>query len=78
MSGTWTTPTVTDEQLLAAMRMAYMQLACSGAQSYTINGRMFTRFDIEDIQKAISWLETRIDLSAQPNMGTILVQTGSF
>jgi hypothetical protein len=68
----------TDIELLAEFRKAYMQMALSGAQSYTIYGRIFTRFELDEIQKAISWLESRIDLAAQPNMGTILVKTGAF
>lgn len=67
--------TITDENLLDAFRQAYMNLALSGAQSYTINGRVFTRYDIDEIQKAITWLENRIDMSTQPNMGTILVRS---
>jgi hypothetical protein len=65
--------TVTDQQILCALREAYHNLAISGAQSYTINAgggsRTLTRFDLPDIQRAIAWFEERVDAAFQPGIG---------
>jgi hypothetical protein len=59
----------TDQQILDALRTAYFNLAVSGAKSYTILGRTYTRFDIDQIQKGIAWLEARVDAATQPGIG---------
>jgi hypothetical protein len=67
--------TITDQMMLDALKMAYFKLAISGAQSYTIEGREYTRFDLDKIQSAIVDYEIRVASATTPGFGagTILV-----
>jgi hypothetical protein len=69
----------TDQQILDALRNAMFQLATSGAQTYTILGRTFTRLDITDLQNAIDIYERRVAVVNNPgiNGGTILIGFGN-
>jgi hypothetical protein len=69
----------TDQQILDALRTAMFNLATSGAQSYTVLGRTFTRVDINDLQNAIDIYERRVAVANNPglNGGTILVGFGN-
>jgi hypothetical protein len=69
-----------DSVILDALRTTYYNLAVSGAQTYTILGRTFHRYDIEAIQRSIAWLEQRVDAATQPGIGggTLLVKMGQI
>jgi hypothetical protein len=75
-----TMASVTDQQILDALRTAYFNLAVSGAQSYTINGRTFNRVDIDKLKQQISEWEARIDAAGQPGIGggTLLTRFGQI
>lgn len=49
--------------LLTQYKAAMLAIA-TGGQSYTINGRQFTRADLAAIQNAIDWLEPRAAVEA--------------
>lgn len=68
--------TITDQQMLDALRTAYLNLLTSGNKSYTYNGRTFERQEMGQMQQAIIWLEGRIDAASQPGAGTILTKQG--
>jgi hypothetical protein len=51
--------TYTDAELLALWREAFA--AVSVGKSYTLRGKMLTRANIDEITKAITFLEKRID-----------------
>lgn len=68
----------TDQDILDALRGAYLSLATGGVLSYTIYGRTVTKHQIKDIQEAIVFFERRIDAATQPGIGggTLLVGFG--
>jgi len=70
---------VSDAQILAALQLALLTFATSGAQSYTIHGRTFVRAQIKDIQNLIAQYESRVLATTSPglNGATILARTNS-
>jgi hypothetical protein len=55
--------TGTDAELLEFTRAAIAQITLHG-QAYTQRGRAMTRADLADLQKQVTWLETRINAAA--------------
>lgn len=59
----------TDAELLALFRECYAKIAVQG-QSYQFGGRTFTRADLAEVQRQITFLENRI---AQASTGLRVV-----
>jgi hypothetical protein len=68
---------LTDQQLLDLFRNALGAIAQN--QSYTINGRTYTRANLKDVWDMVLVLEQRVAQSAGDNTGTgiALVRFGS-
>jgi len=53
----------TDAELLDIAKEAYEKVMTSG-QAYQIDGRTYTRADLDSLQKQISWLESKVAAAA--------------
>lgn len=55
--------TYTDAELLEHFRECMVAIAVKG-QEYEFDGRIFTRADISEVRKTITWLETRVNAAS--------------
>lgn len=61
--------TITDSEMLKAIRVAIATVAVGG-QSYTINGRTFTRASLKELQDLEQFYQTRV-AEASSTTGTL-------